>query len=315
MGQYTPLNSENLLVECDVLREPIHYSFYDNHVLNVVENEKGEDHAGNVLEMLASMKKSFSKRLDDIKKALETISLYKYIDIDGLGYWLKDNKLYWNRVSDSWEDPYENYFLKETFVLEDGKLMGADNNIPGVFGQSWTMREETDAMWRIYSKEDGNGVVNGSKVYTGVRIKTTASKLLDVIYTSGSSMANLWIGKVKYLTEEQINKTLEGGITDIATSLAYSFFNKRVEFEHEHEFRAIKLMDSEAIGNTLQYKRIAFPIEDMDCFIDSFVLDPRLSDANFAVLEKKLESMGASPAKISKSQLYHFSPINVKVLQ
>ena len=92
--------------------------------------------------------------------------------------------------------------------MEDKTPVDAQNNIPGVFGQSWTTREETDAMWRIYSKEDKTGGINNSRIQYGVRIKTTARKLLNVIYTDDLSMANIWIGKVRYMSEAEINQTL-----------------------------------------------------------------------------------------------------------
>lgn len=313
MPNYKQINAENLLVEKATPSLTIHYSFYDKHVMNVVDDDFVIE-ADNLEDMLKEMGTTTNARLAKINEFLDNQHLYKYIDIHNLAFWLKDKRLYWDRVSDSWEDPYENYFLKEKFFLEDGTVFGADNNIPGVFGQSWTIQQETDAMWRIYSKEDKTGGVDNSRIFYGVRIETTARKLLDVVYVDDFSMANLWVGIVQYMGEAEINETLKGGITNMNEALAESFFNKRTEFDHEQEFRAMMLLDSKTIEQASNYKRIAFDIPNMDSFIDSYVLDPRLSDENFDALRSKLILLGVKPEKIKQSSLYRFSPIDVKVL-
>lgn len=198
--------------------------------------------------------------------------------------------------------------------MKDKTPVDAKDNIPGAFGQSWTTREETDVMWRIYSKEDNTGGVNKSRILFGVRIGTTARKLLKLIYVDDSSMANAWIGKVRYMSEAEINQTLSGGISAINNALADSFFNKRNEFDHEWEFRAMTLLDSNTIRKTQSYKRIAFDVLDMEDFIESYVLDPRLTPDNYDILRNQLITMGVNPSKIKQSSLYQFTPIEVIML-
>ena len=303
MTSYQPLNEENLLVLGQTPSGGIHSSFFDKHIMNLVELD--DSIVSNPKDIVVLL----DKRRNEIKASLENLRIYKYIDIKGLEFWLKSSMLFWDRVSDSWEDPYENYFLKESFVLEDGTPLTGENNIPGVFGQSWTVCEETDAMWRIYSNEDKSA----GKLFTGIRIETTAQKLLNVIYVDDDSMADTWLGLVQYLSEEEINNTLVSGIKNFNTSLGESFFNKRLEFDHEREFRAIKVLDSKTIELTSDYKRLAFPVGDMNTFIDSFVLDPRLTDSNYEVLKNRLIELGVKPEKIRKSDLYHFKPVTVSV--
>ena len=168
-------------------------------------------------------------------------------------------------------------------------------------------------MWRIYSKEDKAAGVDNTSLFYGVRIETTARKLLNVIYVDDSAMAHTWIGKVLYKNEDEINASLSDGIVNINLALGDSFFNKRKEFDHESEFRAILLLDSNTIEHTSNYKRIAFPIECIDDFFDSFVLDPRLKEPNYQILKERLLTLGVNPQKISKSSLYHFEPITVKM--
>ena len=48
-----------------------------------------------------------------------------------------------------WEDVYENFVDKEDINLLNSSR---EEMMPTVYyGQSWTTREESDAMWRIYS--------------------------------------------------------------------------------------------------------------------------------------------------------------------
>ena len=93
--------------------------------------------------------------IDEKLKAGNVINLdldtpiYKYIPFKYLKLMIQKSNLYFGRVS-SWEDVYENWFLKEQMVLSSGEKGRATDLIQGVFGQSWTLQEESDAMWRIY---------------------------------------------------------------------------------------------------------------------------------------------------------------------
>lgn len=130
--------------------------------------------------------------------------------------------------------------MKEKLVLQTGESGVADNLIPGVFGQSWTLLEESDAMWRIYSKI--NNPKDGTKNYldeTSVRIKTTARKLFDAIYTSDEDMARAYIGKIIYLSQKDFNdyQNLRSPLSPIALNETFvnSYFLKREAFAHEQE--------------------------------------------------------------------------------
>lgn len=144
--------------------------------------------------------------IDEKLKAGNVINLdldtpiYKYIPFKYLKLMIQNSNLYFGRVS-FWEDVYENWFLKEQMVLPSGEKGDAMDLIPGVFGQSWTLQEESDAMWRIYSKVDKKQ----SDDYlddTAVRIKTTGRKLFDVIYTDDKDYNTSYIGTVSYLSQD-----------------------------------------------------------------------------------------------------------------
>lgn len=138
---------------------------------------------------------------------------------------------------ESWDDPYENYFLKEDFrvKLDNGwHQLKADSEIPVLFGQSWTILQESDALWRIYFHNKDS-----------VRIETTARKLLDTVYVDDDSMASLWLGLVDYskdiedLHKEAIKECEKDTYQLWQEYLPATLFNKRPAFSHEKEFRVI----------------------------------------------------------------------------
>ena len=54
-----------------------------------------------------------------------------------------------------WADPFENAFLERTSVMAgpSGPLIPLKNLATDWYGQCWSLREESDAMWRIYCPE------------------------------------------------------------------------------------------------------------------------------------------------------------------
>lgn len=53
-------------------------------------------------------------------------------------------------------------------ILIDTKRINTDLQKKTIYGQSWTLDEESDALWRIYS----------SKENWGVKVKTTIKKTI-----------------------------------------------------------------------------------------------------------------------------------------
>lgn len=236
---------------------------------------------------------------------IQSLNLYKFMSIKSLGFLLNSSKLYIDRIS-SWDDSYENYFLKEDIYVKSLKAkLNLKANCPDFFGQCWTSCPESDAMWRIYSyKKDG------------VRIQTSAKKLLDALYIDDTCMADIWIGNVEYHTQNALHRIAKQICKALPTYeicrefIPKSQFLKRKEFSHEKEFRVVKMLDSSESARWANHKRLAFDI-DVNAFIDSYLLDPRLTDKEYKTMCKKLIKMGADPAKIRKSDLYAYSPVKI----
>jgi hypothetical protein len=95
-----------------------------------------------------------------------------------------------------WDDPFENFFLKNGAVDEAGNLVALDDVHKDLYGQCWTLKEESDAIWRIYSPTKG-----------GVCISSTIRKLFGSFYKSKDTNASqkYFIGQVRYVTREELD--------------------------------------------------------------------------------------------------------------
>ena len=269
---FNPDNSTDSLIINGEVKRPPERHYFDSHLMNM--------------------------RIDEF----QNMTLYKFYNFNSLKILLTNSMLYIDRVN-TWEDVYENFFLKAHFFSKTYNTSIDTSEIANaVFGQSWTYAPETDAMWRIYSQNK-----------TGVRIQTNVIKLFTSIFVDDECIADTWLGKVEYNSEEDMNdfivRETETDPNSIWRNLMpYSQFLKRSEFEHEKEFRIIKMLDSSTAEIAKQYKRLAFKININD-FIESYLLDPRLDEKTFEQLRRDLVNLGADPHKISKSSLYSFKPL------
>ena len=227
--------------------------------------------------------------------------IYKYIPLKYVLMMVGNKQLLMNKVN-SWEDPYENFFYKEDFKMPDGRQVSALDLTNGIFGQSWTLLEESDAMWRIYSQNKD-----------AIKIKTTAEKLFNIIYTDDACMATSYIGKVNYFTQSKIQSWISSlsleysNINQIATE---SMFMKRDAFSHEQEVRIIKVLDSYAT----ERNKVSLSYDiDPEYLIDEYCLDPRLDDYMTDVYKQGLIHVGVNPTKITKSRLYEFTPQTINL--
>ena len=73
-----------------------------------------------------------------------------------------------------WDDPFENFFLRSRVRGPNGEEISIESIAENWYGQCWTLNEDTDAMWRIYSHDK-----------EGVKVRTTIRKLFDSFYDGG----------------------------------------------------------------------------------------------------------------------------------
>lgn len=230
-----------------------------------------------------------------------SVSIHKFIPLRYLLVLLTEKRLFLNHVS-LWEDPYENFFLKQKFITpgEEGgsHYVSVENLSKGLYGMSWSMQEETDSMWRIYSPDR-----------LSVRITTTIGSLTEVLCSWGNKW-DVWVNKVSYLGEDEIGAFLSKCRTvknesEFVEKMGESFFIKRTAFEAEKEFRVI--VNYAHANNT---PSICFKC-DPSRLISSFFLDPRLNRYEYEAVRASLLNAGVNENKISQSRLYKFNPKEV----
>ena len=198
-----------------------------------------------------------------------------------------------------WEDPCDNQLYQLKIIDKTTKqpvcIKGLRNSY---YGLCWTLTDESDAMWRIYSPDA-----------TSVRVRTTIGKLRKVFVSSDDKFAALkfYIGKVDYLSMADFNKVFAGGgscfsaITDTSGDPSVqSLLLKRDAFQHEHEVRMIYHEPESAIDHGIVWK---FPIEPCALF-DQLCFDSRLPQPCFETNAKKFADTYGFAGEITRSTLY-----------
>lgn len=234
--------------------------------------------------------------------------VYKYIPLKYLTPLVVNKKLRIDKVA-KWEDPYENFFLKFYFYTyasfyKQIVQVSTDEIRNRTYGQSWTMIEESDAMWRIYSNKDDIENI-------AVKLRIKIDNLFNIVYTSDQCMATTSIGPVNYKTDDEITHWMQG-LNNIDSEFPnfaeQSLFIKRIPFAHEEEVRIIISKDTQTPAEEF----LLYDIPDLNV-IEDFILDPRLNEEDEEQITQKLEDIGVDRHKIKKSSLYEFTPVDLRI--
>jgi hypothetical protein len=205
------------------------------------------------------------------------------------------------RNPSTWDDPFENFFLKRTRVDPgDGRLADLESLARDWYGQCWNSRSDNDAMWRIYSVDDTGGDA-------GIQVKTTIRKLFENLKKAGSPTPALqfFVGRVAYMSQDEIVAKMSAlTFMDIAIGgqgggFADLLCVKREAFSHESEVRILfqDLEPRRGLDQTFLY-----PL-DPNALFEEIVLDPRLEDGEVKSLETELRAAGCG-ISIRQSDLY-----------
>jgi hypothetical protein len=184
----------------------------------------------------------------------ENVKVCRYFSFEAFINLIETQMLTFTKVS-NWEDPWENelsrYKLKTKDGLEDPQY-GADSYF---FGQCWTQKIESDAMWRIYSPN-----------LSGVKIQTKIGKLNSI-----SNARALGVEKVVYFSHWKEMFDLLSDDKSRYQTVKY----KRDSFSHEEEVRFIVHPQDILDGNDYHERsHINLPI-DIAEFIEAIEIDPR----------------------------------------
>lgn len=252
-----------------------------------------------ILETLASV----DNCLNFVPKVNDAQSIYRVMPVERLLQLIHDKRNILVHPS-KWDDPFENFFLKSKFTY-NGISVGVDQLRSEIFGQCWTLNEqETDALWRIYSSNKD-----------GVRLKSTLSNVITplIIQNQGDYNHKVYIGKVEYVDEGELEETMRSAIIDSANfsfnngqMIINSLFIKRKAFEHENEVRVIYRGKPNLIGGIHGYD-----INPQE-FIQELLFDPRMDEKEYQGFENQFKALLPS-CQISQSTLYRVPDFTVNI--
>lgn len=200
------------------------------------------------------------------------------------------NALVWPTM---WDDPFENFILRSPVRTAAGET-GEFSFHEDVYGQCWTLKKRSDAMWRIYSPKTD-----------AVRVRTTVGRLIDSLCAANRGVTNesCFIGKVDYPPDYKLKKFARTVFKDglNAEAVARSLLKKRDAFEHEDEVRLIYFegQNSKHDGGVYKYELNPHAV------FDQFMIDPRMSYKDFCTFRNEIVARtGIDKARIKRSLLY-----------
>lgn len=237
--------------------------------------------------------------------------IYQILPIKFLVKILTTDQIRFMNIARHWQDPYELFMLKYDIIVDGHSCKDKMSQMSmRYYGQCWSEKRDSDAMWRIYSHDMGS-----------VRIKTTVGKMIDVINQTREMVSVVPLfGKVQYLNKKEMSSWLKTKLNEGSGQLYFTFgdslFVKREEFVHESEARFILYFDEQYASSNIDKMKckcsnmndgfIGLEV-DPSGFIEEIAFDPRLSVEDFADWKNML-SMVSGNIPIVQSDLYKFQP-------
>lgn len=114
----------------------------------------------------------------------DSTRIYRYFSFEAFVNLIEMDKLTFAKVT-TWEDPWEN--ILSNYELHIGEKVSASfySADQHFFGQCWTLKQESDAMWRIYSPNK-----------CGVKVASTVGKLRKL-----TGVRRVGVSKVRYFKD------------------------------------------------------------------------------------------------------------------
>lgn len=213
---------------------------------------------------------------------------------------LQSNSLHFVNVMKSWgNEPYELFYIRPQYKLKNEPL-SLDDHQNRYFAECWSTNEDSDAMWRIYSGKNKDGV----------RIRTTLGKIVELLY-SVIKVENFipHIGFVEYFSKKDIQQWVSANsvvsFADWTNNLKESLFIKRDNFSHENEFRILLTESSQNSDNTYKHVSpyLSIPIVPID-FIDEITLSPFVTEPQKSIQINEINQYTNGKIILNQSTLY-----------
>jgi hypothetical protein len=246
------------------------------------------------------------RRLINLRESDLDLPVYRIYPLDRFEALVKTSQdaLVWPT---KWDDPFENFMLARTSFIDDvTKLKVPLSNLAGDwYGQCWSLHEETDAMWRIYSPD--------AVAKPGVKVRSTLRKLFENLERVGPKdwPQQFFVGKIEYATQAELTARMSSlTFSDVAAGgqgdgFATLLCVKREAFAHEAEVR-LMFQDMEiatphrpklGAGGIFRYAL------NPNVIFEEVVLDPRLQPSEVATFTSRLSAAGCR-LPIHQSDLY-----------
>jgi hypothetical protein len=214
-----------------------------------------------------------------------------------------------------WDDPFENV-LPLCQITDTRRMPWQCTPLDGLrrpmFAQCWSVLDESDALWRIYSSPAAEKASIGDA--EGLKIRTTAGKLLGAVRSVGAD-GNWFLGRVRYLAEahltqffaDEVGRRLIDAFSG-ADGHARSLLIKREAFFHEKEARLIYV----DMDGSFDAKKLLPVTVDWNQLADEIILDPRVNNIGQRVEEvRALDYRGP----VSRSDLYRRRGFEIVIQQ
>lgn len=201
-----------------------------------------------------------------------------------------------------WDDPFENFLARCAInYMHNGQRQQEcfDRVLRPVYAQCWSLAVESDALWRIYSKVDKDHQTGRNKMveHEGVKVRTTASKLLGALWNAIPIQPSnsCFLGQVKYMPQDDAvqyvaNEIIHERLNYFTRGVgqARALLMKREPFEHEREIRLIFVDHS---GYCQHRKIFTIEVNPGELFEEA-VLDPRLHPDDVSERKAELHTLG-----------------------
>lgn len=213
-----------------------------------------------------------------------------------------------------WEDPFENFILNSTGKLSSTGTSFTISSRDKYFGQCWSFKKESDAMWRIYSQHIKDETTNNLILENiGIKVKSTVKNIFEPLFinqnnhidafTQKSYNTSSFAGKVEYKPKKDLINLFDQNIGNVifdqsGKNQASTLMLKRLAFTHEKEFRILVHNESCNVSD----KIYSYPLEPNTCF-DEIVVDPRIPKEDYNKIKKIIKETGFKN-KIVQSGLY-----------
>ena len=232
--------------------------------------------------------------------------IYRIMKYDYFLDWLKNRHLRLTSPA-NWEDPFEN-FLSNIDLKKDGKHIDLTRVKKKYYCQCWSLVEESDLLWRVYSPDN-----------LGVRLETSVGRYFKHIKnkvrvqfdTPKNEFVTIQIGKVEYKNQSDIEEILKDSELFRKKFLDKNFSNnfliKRKPFSSEKEVRLI-LNDFD--NKNKNYPFFFIKNEDFD-FLERITFDPRIEEEVYKTKRDKIIRLGIDENKITKSDLYEYERLTL----